>query len=190
MRIFAGIFCLTIAITALAACQSKSLNYSPQLALQDQAPEAYTLASGDLLSIKILGEEELSGDYIVNDQGQIDMPLIGAITLNAQTLPEATTTITQAYSNGFLVTPDVSIQIQNYRPFYILGGVNAPGKYVYEDGLTILNAIAIAGGFSDKAHQDNFEIIRKIGTPAKLENKTLSTAVLPGDVIHVREGLF
>lgn len=148
----------------------------------------YQLGAGDRVRVVVFGEEDLSGEFEVDSEGVFSMPLIGAVPARAQTPRELEETIARMLLDGYLKRPRVSVEVLNYRPFYILGEVNAPGSYPYRAGMTILNAAALAGGFTYRADEDDIEVIRG----GKGEPKTLppETIVLPGDVIRVGERYF
>jgi len=185
-----GFFLCGSIFLVLAAC-STELPYISQ----KQKTVPYTLAAGDVLNISAAEAEDISGDYTLGDNGEIDLPMIGRINLNGMTLAQSDQLITELYANGYLVNPDISLQLENYRPFFIMGEISNPGKYDYEEGLTVLNAVAIAGGFTYRANQNQFEIVRRqnpndeIGT-RKLTQQSLSTSLQPGDTVYVKERLF
>ena len=115
---------------------------------------AYKLGAGDKLRVTVFGEKDLSGNFDVNDQGIVALPLIGPVALGGKTINEAEALITQKYGKNYLVNPRVTVEVLNYRPFYILGEVQKPGSYPYVSGLTVLNAVALAGGYTPRAdHQ-------------------------------------
>jgi polysaccharide export outer membrane protein len=92
-------------------------------------------------------------------------------------------------SGGYLVEPQVSIEVLNYRPFYIIGEVNNPGSFSYVNGMTVINAVALAGGFTYRADQDDIVISRGGSSGPEIEG-ALDTKVLPGDIIEVQERFF
>lgn len=187
-------FCILILLglgnLALGAC-STSLPYTPQKAIE--AP--YALGPGDTVRIDIPTQSELSGKYTLDDSGDVDLPLIGRVNLNGLSLSQSDQIISEMYANGYLINPDINIQMDGYRPFYIMGEVENPGKYDYADGLTVLNAVAVAGGFTYRANQDDFEIVRREGAQneengAPKLSADLATTVRPGDTIYIKERLF
>ncbi len=194
MRMITGFFRLFLIVFlaggVLSGCAG-GLDYAPTI---EEKQVVYTLAPGDILDISVVDEDNLSGEYIVDDQGYIEMPFVGRLNVTGMTAEQADMMLSEFYSNGYLANPDLSIKIKTYRPFYILGEVESPGRYDYVDGLTILNAVATAGGFTYRADQKDFEIVRKLGSPAdvpqKLVDRKLSASVLPGDTIYVKERLF
>ena len=152
------------------------------------AAQEYRLGSGDRVKVTVFGEEDLSGEFELDGESRFSMPLIG--TVDAQgTSPRALEgRIATLLQDGFLKNPKVSVEVLNYRPFYILGEVNEPGSYPYRAGMTILNAAAMAGGFTFRADERDIEVTRGAsGNPRVMEPTTI---VQPGDVIRVNESIF
>ncbi len=151
---------------------------------------AYKLGSGDKLRVTVFGEKDLSGDFDVNDQGVVALPLIGPVSVAGKTLDETETLITQSYGKSYLVNPRVNVEVLNYRPFYILGEVQKPGSYPYVNGLTVLNAVALAGGYTPRANRDHIAIRRAANPDAGEQPTGEDSRVLPGDVVRVPERFF
>ncbi len=147
----------------------------------------YTLGPGDKLRVTVFEEEDLSGEFEVDGSGQVSMPLIGGVRVGGLTLRQAGQQIETKLRDGFLTRPRVSIDVLNYRPFYILGEVNSPGNYPFVNGMTVLNAVAMAAGFTYRANKDKILIIRA-NDPSQREQKAApETIVLPGDIIRIKE---
>jgi protein involved in polysaccharide export with SLBB domain len=153
------------------------------------APE-YTLGSGDQVRVTVFNEPQFSGEYTVDGSGHVAMPMIGGVSVDGLTVPAAENAIAEELSEKALVSPDVSVEVVNYRPFYILGEVRAPGQYPYVDDMTVLTAIAIAGGLTYRAETDRFSIIREKGGQAVEWAAERNSIVRPGDVITVFERYF
>ncbi|WP_245829618.1 polysaccharide biosynthesis/export family protein [Thalassospira alkalitolerans] len=154
------------------------------------AQTIYTIDSGDELRITVFEENDLTGDFPVGSDGTITLPLAGKIELRDLTLQAAQNRITNTLAQGFLRHPVVSLEVIHFRPFYILGEVNDPGQYDYVSGMNILNAVALGGGFTYRADQDDIVILRgrednRIKLPA-----APNSIVLPGDIIRVTERYF
>lgn len=163
----------------------------PVLAAADTADRpAYKLGSGDKLRVTVFNETDLSGEFAVNDQGDVALPLIGAVRVAGKTLSQAQDIITEKYGAKYLVNPRVSIDVLNYRPFFIIGEVKTPGSYPYVAGMTVLNAIALAGGYTPRADKGHVEIKRAGEASAPEEAAGEDEVVLPGDVIRVKERFF
>lgn len=160
----------------------------------EPAPNAanfeYHLGAGDKLRIIVFGEESLTGEFFVSGGGKISFPLIGDIDAVGKTIPELQKAIEAKLADGYLKQPKVSAEVLNYRPFYILGEVMKPGEYPYTNGLTVLNAVATAQGFTYRADKRKVYIRRADTTGEKSEALTPTTPVEPGDTIRIGERLF
>lgn len=150
----------------------------------------YELGSGDQIRVTVYGEEDLSGEFELDGTGTIAMPLIGAVSVGNRHLTDAENMIAAQLADGFLVNPRVSIEVLNYRPFYILGEVNKPGSYPYVSGMTVLNAIALASGFTYRASENKIEVTRRIDGVEQKIKISVTAAVLPGDILRVPERFF
>ena len=151
---------------------------------------AYTLGTGDRLRVTVFGEPELSGEFDVDSIGKISMPLIGDVPVMGLTISQASNSIVQKLVGGYLKDPKVSIDVMNYRPFFILGEVLKPGSYPSTSNLTVVNAVAMAGGYTYRADKDDITIVRA-NDPRKTEQKIGETGtVMPGDVLRVPERFF
>jgi protein involved in polysaccharide export with SLBB domain len=150
---------------------------------------AYKLGTGDKVRITIFNEKDLSGDFDVNDQGVVALPLIGQVSLVGKTISEAEAFITEKYGQNYLVNPRVNVEVLNYRPFFILGEVKSPGSYPFINGMTVVNAVALAGGYTPRANHDRI-MIKHISDPAAEQPTREDSVVLPGDVIRVLERFF
>lgn len=150
----------------------------------------YTLGAGDKLRVTVFEEKDLSGEFEVTGEGDISLPLIGSISAVGKNIRQLERDVEKMLLNGFLKNPRVSIDVMNYRPFYILGEVNDPGSYPYVNGMTILNAVALGGGFTYRANQKKITIIRGNDTTQTPQTINPMEVVLPGDVVRVEERFF
>ena len=150
----------------------------------------YTLGSGDRIRVVVFGHEDLSGEFEVDGSGFISFPLIGEVKVQEMTLRSAEEAITDKLKPDYLRNPRVSVEVLNYRPFYILGEVKSPGSYPYVSGMTVLNAVALAGGYTYRARENRLLIQRANRPDGEQEEANHSTAVLPGDIIEVPERFF
>jgi polysaccharide export outer membrane protein len=152
--------------------------------------ENYRLGASDKIRINVFGEEQLSGEFVVSDSGQVNLPLIGEIPAKGATITDLQNRIVAKLSDGYLKEPRVSVEVMNYRPFYIMGEVRKPGEYPYTSGLTVLNAVATAQGFTYRANTKKV-FIRHAGD-AKEDEQPLgsTTQVGPGDTIRISERFF
>lgn len=150
----------------------------------------YVLGTGDKIKLTVYGETDLSGEYEVSSTGVISLPLIGTIPAAQHTIHDFEQAVTSKLAEGYLRDPRVSAQVINYRPFFILGEVSKPGSYPYVNGMTIINAVALAGGYTYRADKKDVSITRA-SDPEKKEVQVPEDArVMPGDVIRVPERFF
>ncbi|MEO9876137.1 MAG: polysaccharide biosynthesis/export family protein [Anderseniella sp.] len=151
---------------------------------------AYQLGAGDKVKVNVFGEADLSGEFLVGDNGRIDLPLIGAVQARGQTVTQFQNAVVTRYSGGYLKDPKVSVSVLNYRPFFIQGEVGKGGEYPYKAGLTIQNAVAIAGGYTYRANTSK-AFVRRAGQDQEVEIQTNQrVAINPGDIIRVPERFF
>ena len=157
-----------------------------------QGPDVpdYRLASGDRIKVTVFGHDDLSGEFEIDGSGEISMPLIREVKAAGLTVGELEETISDALQPDYLKHPRVSVEVLNYRPYYIIGEVTSPGKYPYASGLTVVNAVAVAGGFTYRAKKSRIRIKRTVGDQAIEIEAQLNTPVLPGDVIEIPERFF
>ncbi|MDZ4760924.1 MAG: polysaccharide biosynthesis/export family protein [Alphaproteobacteria bacterium] len=184
-------------LAAIAGCSSTAAPdaVSQAAAVTDAQGTAtglaeYRLDSGDQLKITVFNEDNLSGTFVVDGQGVISMSLIGEISAKNLTLRELQRLVETRLKDGFVRDPQVSAEVMNYRPYYILGEVQKPGEYPYTSGLTVMNAIASAGDFSYRADKRRVFIKSTDGSFEREVALTPSTVVRPGDTIRIRERLF
>ncbi len=150
--------------------------------------EEYKLGSGDKLKVVVFGENSLSGTYEIDGSGNLSIPLVGKVSAKESTVGVIEKEIIVRLQK-FLKSPQVTVQVLNYRPFYILGEIKKPGNYPYVSGISVLNAVAMAGGFTYRADKGDI-VIKRGGASARDEDVTIETVVLPGDIITVNERFF
>jgi polysaccharide export outer membrane protein len=198
------LLCLTLApvATSAAAQQAPSRASAPVTTGAPQSiagsPVAglakvdsdYRLGVADKVRIIVFDEPSLSGEFLVNANGSLSMPLIGDVPVAGSTASVVTEAIRKRLSDGFLKEPQVSIDILTFRPFYILGEVNKPGEYPYSSGLTVFNAVATAEGFTYRANKKKVVIKHAGATDESKEKLTPDLQVRPGDTIRIQERLF
>ncbi|MDT7950893.1 MAG: polysaccharide biosynthesis/export family protein [Acetobacteraceae bacterium] len=152
---------------------------------------AYRLGPGDLLRVLTFGEDQLTGEFRVDDQGNIGMPLVGSIPATGKTQQQLENDISRALVKGdFLKNPHVTVEVIAYRPIFVLGEVAKPGQYPYQPGMTFLTAVAIAGGFTYRAVESYGEVVRAKNGVAVNGRVTSNTFLAPGDVVRVLERYF
>ena len=179
-----------LALCGAAALSGCAYRDGPPLDVVQEPQGPYTLAAGDRLRIIVFGQDNLSNSYAVDGGGRISMPLIGIVHAGGQTTAQLERTIEARLRNGFLREPKVSVEVEQYRPFFILGEVKTPGQYAFVDGMTAVTAVAMAGGFTYRARQD-FVLVTRGSDPQKVERRApVSTPVLPDDVLRVPERFF
>jgi polysaccharide biosynthesis/export protein len=148
----------------------------------------YTLASGDRLRIIVFGQDNLSNIYAVDGGGRISMPLIGPVQVAGNGTAEVEDAIAAKLRNGYIREPKVTVEVDTYRPFFVLGEVTTSGQYPYVNGMTVQTAVAIAGGYSPRAAKDFAELTR-IDRYGRLITASvpITYPVRPGDTIVIRE---
>ncbi|MDO9060314.1 MAG: polysaccharide biosynthesis/export family protein [Bradyrhizobium sp.] len=151
---------------------------------------AYRLDAGDRLRVVVYGQEGLTNTYAIDAGGSITMPLIGAEPARGKTPAGLAADITARLRNGFIREPSVAVEIEAYRPFFILGEVAAPGQYPYVPNMTVESAVAIAGGFSPRALRDRVTITHTDPSGSMRFIVPLGTALSPGDTVLVGERWF
>jgi polysaccharide export outer membrane protein len=152
--------------------------------------EPYTLDSGDKLRVVVFGQDGLSNSYIVDAGGHITMPLIGPVQARGLTTAALARAITGRLQQGFIREPHVAVEVEAYRPFFILGEVTYPGQYPFVANMTAETAVAIAGGFSPRAKRQTVVLTRTVGGEVIRGPVPVSTPVRPGDTISVEERWF
>ena len=187
---FGGLLIALLAMVLASGSTAHAQNRATPAAPSDAQGFEYRLGSGDKLRVIVFGEESLSGEFLISGAGKISFPLIGDIDALGKTIPEIQSSIETKLADGYLKQPKVSAEVLNYRPFYILGEVMKPGEYPYTNGLTVLNAVATAQGFTYRADKRKVFIKRAATDEEKAEALTPNTAVAPGDTIRIGERLF
>jgi protein involved in polysaccharide export with SLBB domain len=152
--------------------------------------DEYQLGVGDRLRVLVYDEATLSGEFAVNSDGNLSLPLIGEVPAREKRVGDVRRDVEAKLANGYLINPRVSMEVLTFRPFYILGEVKAPGQYPYTVGLTLSGAVARAEGFTYRANQKRV-FVKSAGQADEREvTITASTPVNPGDVIRVTERFF
>lgn len=173
-----------------SAAPSGSTSGSTSGPTSGSAADAYRLGSGDRLRVTVYGESDLSGTFEVTGTGKIAYPLIGEVDAGGKTLRELEAEIERKLLDGYLRKPRVNAEVTNYRPFYIIGEVQRPGSYPYVEGMTVVNAVALGGGYTYRAREDRF-LVRRVGDPKENEVEAKpDELVRPGDVVRVPERFF
>lgn len=176
-----------------AACSPSISSMSvtgPRYSEDRGGPEEYRLGAGDKIRLTVYNEPTLSGEFSVSSSGSLSFPLIGDVAAGNRTTQDISSEVQTKLADGYLRDPKVSIEIINYRPFFILGEVKSPGQYPYASGMTVMNAIATSQGFSPRAER-KVAYIRRAGSATE-EAYRLSPdlRVWPGDTIRIGERYF
>ena len=151
---------------------------------------AYHLDAGDKLRVVVFGQEGLTNTYAIDAGGAITMPLIGAVAARGRTPAGLATEISAKLRNGYIRDPSVAVEVETYRPFFILGEVAAPGQYPYVPNMSVESAVAIAGGFSPRAKRDSVTLTHTDASGSGRFIVPLGTQLGPGDTVLVGERWF
>ena len=183
-----------LGVALSAGLASSAILLAPAVSAQPadvtrEVPE-YRLGSGDKIRVITFGEEALTGEFQVGGSGKVSLPLVGEVEALGLTAREFQGRVEAALKDGYLKDPRVSVEVLNYRPFYILGEVKKPGEYPYTNGLTVLNAVATAEGFTYRANKGRVFIKRADGAKEEDFPLTSNTQVAPGDTIRIGERFF
>lgn len=176
---------LVMTAIMLSGCAQRQNGYA-----DFRADVPYTLASGDRLRVIVFGQDALSNTYAVNSSGNISMPLIGSVPAQGLTTVALEHSVEARLRAGFIREPKVSIEVDAYRPFFVLGEVTTAGQYPYINGMTAETAIAVAGGFTPRADKDEVQLTRVVNGHPVTASVPVSQPVKPGDTIFVRERFF
>jgi polysaccharide export outer membrane protein len=188
-RQFAGVRALVcvLALAMQAGC-APGVDTPP---LAAYTSDGYKLGSGDELRIITFGEDQLTGEFSVDDQGRIDLPLLGNVQAAGLTPQELGKRIAGGLNKtGVTRDASVAVQVLAYRPIFVLGEVAKPGQYAYQPGMTMLTAVAVAGGFTYRGVQDYADDVRSQNGQASEGNVTPDSFLAPGDVIKVYQRRF
>jgi len=170
--------------------------YAPAQAAYAAAPmpaahdTAYRLDAGDKLRVVVYGQEGLTNTYAIDAGGSITMPLIGAVPARGRTPAGLAAEISGKLRSGYIRDPSVAVEVETYRPFFILGEVAAPGQYPYVPNMSVESAVAIAGGFSPRAQRDRVTLTHTSNSGPSRAEVPLGTPLSPGDTILVGERWF
>ena len=155
-----------------------------------QVSKNYQLGAGDKVRVVVYGEPDLSSEFFVSQQGVVAYPLIGEIPASGLTLSQFTEEVAAKLREGFIKDPKVSAEVLNYRPFYILGEVMRPGTYPFTADMTVMNAVATAGGFTYRARTNRVFIKRAGESTEQVLKLDAGMMVQPGDTVRIGERLF
>jgi polysaccharide export outer membrane protein len=160
------------------------------VAIMAEPEPTYALDSGDKLRVVVFGQEGLSASYSVDTSGRITMPLIGAVNARGMTPAGLQQAIAAKLKNGFVREPHVAVEVELYRPFFILGEVTLPGQYPYVPNMTVETAVAIAGGYTPRAFKHKIEISKQVNGLTEKRVVSPNFPVRPGETVHIAERWF
>lgn len=183
----AALAAVCLALAGLSSAPARAVEASGEAV---RVIPAYKLGADDKIRIITFGEDSLSGEFLVSGSGKVSLPLVGDVQAAGLTIPEFQEEVQTALKAGYLKDPKVSIEVLTYRPFYILGEVQKPGEYPYSNGLTVLNAVATANGFTYRANTRKVFIKRADSPTEEAYPLTSTTPVAPGDTIRIAERFF
>jgi polysaccharide export outer membrane protein len=174
--------------SALGACAAPAADLPP---VPPPDRSTYLLGPGDRVRVIIFSDQQLTGEFQVNDSGDVAVPLLGDVQARGLTSRQLEAKVAAGLRNsGLMKNPSVSIEVIAYRPIFMLGEVNKPGQYPYQPGMTAVTAVAVAGGFTYRAVEDVFSIVRNTGGRVIEGRATRQTLLAPGDVLTVYERYF
>jgi len=176
-----------LGIGLLTACSSAQMPRCDAVAQNGTGSSIYSLASGDQLQIVVFRHPDLSGQFSLDGEGHLALPLVGEVAAGGLTTRQLEDEIERRLKvDDFLVSPQVGVQLATYRSFYVLGEVGAPGSYAYRNGITVINAVALAGGYTARADQSSMTIGRG---DCRFDTRA-DSSVKPGDIITISERFF
>ncbi len=177
-------------LAAIAMTLSACVTTSRAPAVEPAFETPYVLDAGDKLRVVVFGQDGLTNSYAVDGSGKIAMPLIGAVEARGKTTVELGRSITGRLKSGFVREPHVAVEVETFRPFFILGEVTTSGQYAYVNGMTVEMAVAIAGGFSPRALRTGATVARIIEGRTVHARVPVSYPIRPGDTITIEERWF
>jgi polysaccharide export outer membrane protein len=193
---FAAILSFRLGLTVLAVLLAPMLlGWGPVSAQRPPLPSApetssYRVGTGDRVKVAVFGERDLSGTFAVSAERTISLPLIGEVRVGGMSLRQVENAIVVLLKDGYLKEPQVSVEVVNYRPFYILGEVTRPGSYPYVGNMTVLNAVALGGGYTHRAKKGRVYMTRSDDPEQRERLVKTNEIVQPGDVLRVAERFF
>lgn len=170
----------------LAACQMAGSSSKPVT----DAVTDYTLGIGDKVRINVYGQSELTNEYIVEPNGSISLPLVGTVGAAGFTSQEVKKMIVEKLQPDYMVNPQVSVEVTGFRSMYVLGEVRTPGKYEYVPNMTVMQAVALAGGYTYRANEGNAEVTRHVKGALNTFTVDDKTMLKPGDTILIKRRWF
>ncbi|WP_095211244.1 polysaccharide biosynthesis/export family protein [Endozoicomonas ascidiicola] len=160
------------------------------IATETMSLSRYELGAGDKISISVYGEDDMEKELILTDAGTVSYPFLGEFMAKGLTVGQLEEHITGQLKGGYFIDPRVTVSIKEYRKFFVSGEVKSPGGFSFEPGLTLEKAIALAGGFTQRASKKDAMVTRENSGQAVEQQLSLNDSVLPGDIIVINESFF
>jgi protein involved in polysaccharide export with SLBB domain len=182
----ASLFVLA-AVAPLLGCGGSVPGGEPPVPL---AGQPVPLGPGDKIHVVVYGQDLMTNDYMVDRDGTVALPLAGRINVGGIVTADAEAAIRKRLSDGIVVDPQVTVDVLQYRPIYVIGEVNKPGAYDYTSNIVMINAVALAGGFTYRASKDGVTVLRGSESSEQRYHAAQTTALQPGDVVVVPERFF
>lgn len=183
-------FTISLLVFLLVAGSWPSISMGQDDATPEVAAEGYKLGPRDQIRVSVFNQADLTGDYVLDGDGRFSMPLIGTMNANGLTPQELAARIVDRLKPDYLVNPRVSVEVSNYRPYFLIGEVKTTGSFPYVEGITYLTAIAMAGGYSYRAKKDLVYVTRAGAEDSEELKLDVNEKVQPGDIIRVAERFF
>ena len=189
-RVLAPAIIIAAAVMCLLGFAAAPASAADKPAEAQRVIPEYHLGASDKIRVITFGEESLTGEFFIGGSGKVSLPLIGEVQAAGLSIPDFQKEVETKLKDGYLKDPHVSVEVLTYRPFYILGEVNKPGEYPFTNGLTVMNAVATANGFTYRAN-DKRVFIKRADSNEEQEFPLSSTLlVAPGDTIRIAERYF
>ena len=184
-------FAAQAAAQTAAQTRGQSLSQVPVLPVNSSELSIYKLGVGDVISVQVVGEDELKREKVrLSDAGTLSFPYLGELRVRGMTVGALEEFITKGLKGRYLLNPQVTVTIHEYRNFFVNGQVDKPGGYPFVPGLTIRKAISMAGGFKERASKEKINVIREEDVKGISQRVALEALVQPGDIITVEESFF
>ncbi len=181
---------LVLMMIVLTGLQAAAAQENEADAAAADAVAEYRLGAGDRVRVVVFGHDDLSGEFEVDGAGRLSLPLIQMVEAAGRTTVELEGAVTDRLRPDYLKNPRVSVEVVSFRPVYILGEVRQPGSYAYSNGMTVVNAVALAGGYTYRASKRKITVTRASDPNKNKQSVGEDTPIYPGDVVEVPERFF
>lgn len=177
-------------LLALSACSGTPTVGGPAPTTAAATLTDYNIAPGDILEVTVFGQSDLSGQFTVDAEGSISMPLINQVAAAGLSTRDLELRLVEKLQPDYLRNPDVSVKLLSYRPIYVLGEVQNSGSFAYQPNMSVLSAIAVAGGYTYRAARKKVFVVRANDSSGKQIKVSEQTVLRPGDTVIVGQRLF